>query len=214
MPSLILGILAYFYLTDRPAQASWLTPAERVALQQRLDQEQPEAGTSQKYVSSEIRSATVVMLTIAYFCIVTSLNTNATWAPQIIREVFAGTTVLTYIGFLAAIAPAFTVVAMPLWSARSDRINERTLHTVIPMAVAALGWMFITASDIGWIRILGLVFVSVGAFSAMAVFWALAAPLLSRKNRPVAIALISAGGVLGSALTPLVVGYLRDHGEL
>ena len=88
--------------------------------------------------------------------------------------------------------------------------NERTLHTVIPMALAALGWMLVTASDIGWIRILGLVFGSVGAFTAMAVFWALAAPMLSRKTRPVAIALISPGGVLGSALTPLVVGYLRD----
>jgi MFS transporter, ACS family, 4-hydroxyphenylacetate permease len=210
MPSLILGVVAYVYLTDRPAQASWLTPAERVALQQRLDQEQPAAEKSKKHMWSEIRSATVVTLTLAYFCIVTSLNTNATWAPQIIREVFAGTTALTYIGFLAAIAPAFTVIAMPLWSARSDRLNERTLHTVIPMALAALGWMLITASDTGWIRILGLVFGSVGAFTAMAVFWALAAPLLSRKTRPVAIALISAGGVLGSALTPLVVGYLRD----
>lgn len=210
VPSFILGIAAYYYLTDRPAQAAWLTPAERVALQRRLDDEQSGAAKSKKRMWSELRSPTVVMLTLAYFCIVTSLNTFATWAPQIIREVFTGTVALTYIGFLAAIAPAFTVLAMPLWSARSDRKKERTLHTVIPMALGAVGWLLITTSDLGWIRIPGLVFASVGAYTAMAVFWALAAPLLSPENRPVAIALISSGGVLGSALTPLVVGYLRD----
>ena len=119
MPSLLLGIVAYFYLTDRPAQASWLTPAERESLQQRLEGEHPAGGNVKGSPWSELRSGKVVLLMLAYFCIVTSLNTNATWAPQIIREVFAGTTALTYIGFLAAIAPAFTVLAMPLWSARS-----------------------------------------------------------------------------------------------
>ena len=79
------------------------------------------------------------------------------------------------------------------------------------MALAALGWMLVTATDTGWIRILGLIFVSVGAFTAMAVFWALTAPLLSPKTRPAAIALISSGGVLGSALSPLIVGYLRER---
>ena len=210
LPSLILGIVAYFYLTDRPAQANWLTPSERESLQRRLDQEQPPA-KAKVSAWSEIRSRNVVLLTLAYFCIVTSLNTNATWAPQIIREVFAGTTALTYIGFLAAIAPAITVLVMPLWSARSDKRGERTLHTVIPMALAASGWMLVTASDTGWIRILGLIFVSVGAFTAMAVFWALTAPLLSPHTRAASIALISSGGVLGSALTPLIVGYLRER---
>jgi ACS family 4-hydroxyphenylacetate permease-like MFS transporter len=211
MPSLLLGIVAYFYLTDRPAQASWLAAAEREWLQQRLERDQPAGGTAKKSPWSELKSRNVVLLMLVYFCIVTSLNTNATWAPQIIRQVFAGTTALTYIGFLAAIAPAFTVLAMPIWSARSDRKGERTLHTVIPMALAALGWMIVTASDTGWIRILGLVFVSVGAFTAMAVFWALTAPLLSPRTRPAAIALISSGGVLGSALTPLIVGFLVDY---
>jgi ACS family 4-hydroxyphenylacetate permease-like MFS transporter len=209
IPSVVLGIAAYFYLTDRPANASWLTSGEREWLQQRLEREQqgPQARQS---IWSEIRSPHVLLLTLNYFCIVTTLNTNATWAPRIIREVFADTTALTYIGFLVAIAPFFTVIAMPLWRARSDRRQERRWHTVGPMALAALGWLLITVTEIGWLRIAGLVFVSVGAFTAMAVFWALAAPMLSPRTRPASIALISSGGVLGSALSPLIVGYLLD----
>jgi ACS family 4-hydroxyphenylacetate permease-like MFS transporter len=209
LPSLVLGIAAYVYLTDRPAQASWLTAGERETLQQALEREQAGARPKQS-VWSEIRSPHVLLLTLTYFCIVTTLNTNATWAPRIIREVFADTTALTYIGLLVGIAPFFTVIAMPLWSARSDRRAERRWHTALPMGLAALGWLLVTASDIGWLRIAGLVFVSVGAFTAMAVFWAFTAPLLSPKSRPAAIALISSGGVLGSALSPLIVGYLLD----
>jgi ACS family 4-hydroxyphenylacetate permease-like MFS transporter len=209
VPSLALGIAAWLYLTDRPAQASWLTAGERETLQQALEREQAGAQAKQS-IWSEIRSPHVLLLTLTYFCIVTTLNTNATWAPRIIREVFADTTALTYIGFLVAIAPFFTVIAMPLWSARSDRRSERRWHTALPMGLAALGWLLVTATDAGWLRILGLVFVSVGAFTAMAVFWAFTAPLLSPRSRPAAIALISSGGVLGSALSPLIVGYLLD----
>lgn len=190
MPSLILGIVTYFHLTDRPAQASWLTPSECEVLQQTLDREQRPAGAKpNQSVWSEIRSRKVMLLTLAYFCIVTTLNTNAVWAPRIIREVFAGTTTLSYIGFLAAIAPFFTVIAMPIWSARSDQRNERTWHKAIPMGLAAIGWLTITVSDIGWVRIFCLILVSVGAFTALAVFWALTAPLLSTKNRPTSITL-------------------------
>jgi ACS family 4-hydroxyphenylacetate permease-like MFS transporter len=210
VPSAVLGVAAWFYLTDRPAQAAWLAPAERDVVQQALDREQAAGAQEKRSVWSEIRSRHVVLLTLVYFCIVTTLNTNATWAPRIIREVFADTVALTYIGFLVAIAPVFTVIAMPLWSARSDRRSERRWHTALPMGLAALGWLLVTASDVGSLRIAGLVLVSVGAFTAMAVFWAFTAPLLSPKSRPAAIALISSGGVLGSALSPLIVGYLLD----
>lgn len=209
IPSFALGIAAFFYLTDKPGHATWLSAAERETLQQVLDREQSVVKAKQS-IWSEIGSRHVLLLTLTYFCIVTTLNTNATWAPRIIREVFADTTALTYIGFLVAIAPFFTVIAMPIWSARSDQRNERRWHTVLPMGLAALGWLLITITDVGWLRILGLVFVSVGAFTAMAVFWAFTAPLLSPKSRPAAIALISSGGVLGSALSPLIVGYLLD----
>jgi ACS family 4-hydroxyphenylacetate permease-like MFS transporter len=210
IPSLVLGIAAFFYLTDRPGQAGWLSGAERETLQRIMEREAQSGVKGKPSVWSEIGSPHVVLLTLTYFCIVTTLNTNATWAPRIIREVFADTTALTYIGFLVAIAPFFTVIAMPLWSARSDKQNERRWHTVLPMGLAALGWLLITVTEVGWLRILGLVFVSVGAFTAMAVFWAFTAPMLSPKSRPAAIALISSGGVLGSALSPLIVGYLLD----
>jgi ACS family 4-hydroxyphenylacetate permease-like MFS transporter len=212
LPSLILGVATYYFLTDRPADAKWLTQAERTTLERALAREGTAGATKEKESRSvfvRLSNPTVILLTLAYFCIVTSLNTNATWAPQIIKT-FATNASLANIGWLAAIAPFFTVIAMPLWSGRSDRKGERTLHTMIPMAVASAGWMTVSLASSGWLRIFGLVLVSAGAFTAMAVFWALSAPLISQENRAAGVALISAGGTLGSALTPLIVGKLKD----
>src|SRR6195256_5974221 len=38
-PALILAVVVFFYLTDRPAEAQWLAPEERAWLVGRLDQE-------------------------------------------------------------------------------------------------------------------------------------------------------------------------------
>src|SRR4029077_8078158 len=47
LPSIILGVVTLLYLTDRPAQAKWLSPAERDWLTGRLQREQ--AHREQRY---------------------------------------------------------------------------------------------------------------------------------------------------------------------
>jgi ACS family tartrate transporter-like MFS transporter len=37
IPSILLGILVFFYLTDRPGEAAWLQPKERLWLKARLE---------------------------------------------------------------------------------------------------------------------------------------------------------------------------------
>src|SRR5947209_4277655 len=40
LPSVLLGLATLLYLTDRPAEAKWLSPAERIWLAERLQREQ------------------------------------------------------------------------------------------------------------------------------------------------------------------------------
>jgi ACS family 4-hydroxyphenylacetate permease-like MFS transporter len=44
----------------------------------------------------------------------------------------------------------------------------------------------------------------------MSTFWTLPQSILPESARPAGIGLISAVGLLGSALSPAVIGYLRD----
>jgi ACS family 4-hydroxyphenylacetate permease-like MFS transporter len=102
------------------------------------------------------------------------------------------------------------IVAMVLWGANSDRRSERLWHTILLFGLAALGWTVVVLSAILNIRLAGLILVSVGAFTGMALFWAFCTPLLRLEQRPASIALISTAGILGSATSPTIVGFLRD----
>lgn len=211
LPSIILGVVTYFYLTDKPRDAKWLTSAERGIIQQALDSESMSAPAAQAgSMWRELLGARVLLLSLAYFCLVTSLNTYATWTPQIIREFLGGSQDFATIGLLGAIPSFFTLLAMPLVSFSSDRRNERLLHTCALFALTALGWIAVLMFGAAQWRLVGLVLVSIGAFSGMAIFWAFATPLLSIRNRPGSIGLISSAGILGSATSPTIVGLLRD----
>jgi len=211
VPSILLGLIALRFLTDRPSDATWLSPGERATLERSLARDrQARPVTAQRTMLQELASPTVLLLCLAYFCLVNSLNTFATWSPQIIREVLGGSTTPLVVGLVGAIPPIFTIVGMVLWGANSDRTGERLWHTLLLFAIAALGWTIVVLSAIPDIRLTGLILVSVGAFTGMALFWAFCTPLLTLEQRPASIALISTAGILGSATSPTIVGFLRD----
>lgn len=210
VPSIALGIATFFYLRDKPSDARWLSESERRAIEADLAAETPPAARSAG-VWSELGSRPVALLCIAYFCLVSTLNTNATWVPQIVREILGGQGDFVTVGMWTAIPAVLTVIAMPLWSARSDRRQERLWHLVTPMAMAASGWLLVVGSSVALVRFGGLALVSVGGFCAMSILWTLPANVLSPSARPAGIALISTAGILGSAVSPSIIGVLRDE---
>jgi ACS family 4-hydroxyphenylacetate permease-like MFS transporter len=207
IPSVVLGIVAAFYLTSRPSDARWLSESEKSVLEKSL----AGAGPGPKRTSAwkELLGRDVILLSVAYFGLTMTLNTNATWTPTIAREALQGRS-FSFVGIVVAIPAFLTALVMPLWSARSDRRKERTWHVMIPMGLAALGWLLVAASSEPWIRFVGLVAVSIGAFAGMAVFWTIPPAILSAAARPAGIAFISSCGILASATSPLLVGRLRD----
>lgn len=211
LPSILLGIACLFFLADRPADARWLDPVEREALQRRLDREHrgapgPEARTPWR----ELWCLPVLLLSLAYFCLVTSLNTFAVWAPQIIRDVLGGSGSFLVIGIIGALPALVTLPAMPLWSAHADRTGERFWHTVGPFALAAIGWMLVVLAPMPAGQLAGLVLVSVGAFTGMALFWTFATGFLSPAARAAGIGIVSTVGLCASAASPEIVGLLKD----
>ncbi len=210
LPAVPLGIMAYFYLSDRPEKAKWLTPAEADTLNGMLAAEKPAArATDSLSVWKQLADKNIVMLSLAYFCLVNTINVNATWIPTIVRSVLQSHT-FSYVGLVTAIPAIVTLVLMPLWGVSSDRKQERCWHAVAALALAAIGWQLVIFAPQPEFRLLGLVCTTAGAFCAMSVFWTLPQTLLSEAARPAGIAVISAVGLMGSASSPSVIGYLRD----
>ena len=148
----------------------------------------------------------------AYFGLVTSLNANSTWVPQIVHG-FAHGASYAVIGLLTALPAILTVAAMPSWGASSDRRNERAWHLGVAMLMAAAGWLLVVSVDLPALRYLGLIFTSMGSFCGLRRFGLFPASgsILSPAARPAGIAFINCIGTGGgSAVGPFVVGYLKD----
>ena len=214
LPAVVLGVICLFYLDDGPAHANWLSDEEKREIASRLERDRAleQTAATQRGILSQLGSRNVLLLSAAYFGLVTSLNANSTWVPQIVHG-FAHSENFAVIGLLTALPAVLTVAIMPLWGASSDRRNERDWHLRIAMLAAAIGWLLVITSSVPEVRYLGLIIVSVGSFCALLTFWTFPASsaILSSEARPAGIALINCVGIGGgSAIGPLVVGYLKD----
>ena len=88
IPAIVVGVIAWFYLKDRPADAKWLTRDEQVWLTDALDREK--AATQKKehgHVSARFafKSGRVWVLSFIYFGFIYGLYALAFFLPTIIE---------------------------------------------------------------------------------------------------------------------------------
>ncbi|MGF6638035.1 MFS transporter [Paraburkholderia sp. MM6662-R1] len=215
LPSAILGLVVFGYLRDVPEKAHWLTADEKRTLSKTLAAEHnadpvPHSpATDERSLLSELFSPTVLKFALAYFCLVNTLAMVAVWTPLIVKSFSADASNRT-VGLLAAIPQICTIVAMIWWGRRSDRKQERKWHLMLPMLFSAAGWLCTAYSTNPVIQMLGICLASAGSYTAMSIFWTTPDHALSLRARAVGIAVINATGNIGSALNPLVVGWLKD----
>jgi ACS family 4-hydroxyphenylacetate permease-like MFS transporter len=210
LPAAILGVIAYVYLADRPDSAGWLDQAEKNTVKSLLAENSSLSGRqAEASVWKQVTAPKILLLALSYFCLVNTLNANATWIPTIVREVMKAYS-LSQVGFVTAIPAVCALILMPLWTRSSDRMQERVWHVVLALGLTAAGWLLVIFSPAPGLRLVGLIFTVSFGFCAMSTFWTLPQSLLSEAARPAGIALISAVGLLGSAVSPAVIGFLRD----
>ena len=204
LPAVVFGIICLFYLDDSPARAKWLSDEEKHEIAARLEQDRAleESVHSKRSVLGQLGSRNVVLLCAAYFGLITSLNANSTWVPQIVHGLTPGAS-FAVIGLLTALPAILTVAIMPSWGASSDRRNERVWHLRIALLLAAAGWLLVIGSNVAIARYLGLVLVSAGSFCALLTFWTIPVAILSPAARPAGIAFVNTIGIGGgSAISP------------
>ncbi|OTA20337.1 permease [Xenorhabdus beddingii] len=215
-PSVLLGFAVWFYLDDAPEKAKWLTHEDKQCLQDMMENDKLSLAQSNEPVRQktslwrEVFTPVVLMYTFAYFCLTNTLSAINIWTPQIMQS-FNQNSSHVMIGFLTAIPQFCTVLGMIYWSRRSDRLQERKMHTALPYLFAAAGWVLTSLTDHNLVQLLGIIMASTGSFTAMAVFWTTPDQSISLHTRAVGIAVINATGNVGSAVSPLLIGWLKDQ---
>jgi ACS family 4-hydroxyphenylacetate permease-like MFS transporter len=215
LPSILLGIMMYFYLADRPKDAKFLSAEEKATLNALLERDEEERRRAQpqgpkRSVTRQILSRNMLLISFAYACLIATFSALTLWTPQIIRGMSSTAMPFWFIGVLVAVPPSCSILWMLYWTRRSDRQKERFWHCVAPMLVAAAGWTVAAVVTYPPIQLAGLVFASAFALSAWPVFFTTPSILLPREARAAGLAFLNTVGIGGSTLSPLLVGYLRD----
>ncbi|WP_155412671.1 MFS transporter [Pseudomonas putida] len=214
LPSVIMGFVVFGYLNDTPQQARWLSPEDKQHLQHALAADNSTSnhttGDGPGSLLREMLSPTVLMFSLVYFCLVNTLAMIAVWTPLIIKSISAADSSNSTIGFLAMIPQVCTIIGMVVWGLHSDRSQERKWHLVLPMLMAAAGWMFAAYAGNPVVQLCGICMAATGSYTAMSIFWTTPDQALTFQARAIGIAVINAFGNTGSALNPLMVGWLKD----
>jgi MFS transporter, ACS family, tartrate transporter len=208
LPALILSFVVYFYLTDRPADATWLQPDERAWLANRLDQEQRQRVAAQHFtVGQALVNPRVLALSFVYFGAVACNYGVSFFIPSIFKG-FGLSNAQT--GWLTAVPFAVGAATMVWWGHQSDRMGERKFHAAIALAVAAIGIGGSALVDAPVAKVLLLSLGAMGVFGCLPVFWTLPTAFLSGAAAAGGIAIINSIGNLSGYFGPSATGYLKD----
>ncbi len=208
LPSIVIGIMAWFYLTDSPSRASWLSAEQKGWLSARLEGERvAKEKTQAMTLGQALSSPRVLMLSAVYFGFVGALYGMQFWLPQIVKA-FGFSNAQT--GFVTAIPYLFGSIAMVLWARHSDRTRERVWHVGLPLILtaAALGMSGYTQDPT--LTMIALTVAAVGVFCTLALFWTLPTAQLSGTAAAGGIALINSIGNLAGFGGPYLMGWIKE----
>jgi ACS family tartrate transporter-like MFS transporter len=212
IPALVLGLVTFRFLTDRPADAAWLTAEERNWLTQAILAEQAAIKDPRSHSAwRALMDWKVLALSLAYFGTSAGLYTIGFWAPLIVKGL--GFSVFK-IGFLVAIPNLIAVVGMVLWSRNSDRTGERYWHAAIACVIAAVGMaMAARAGSSAILAITGLSLTAFGVSAAKPPLWSLPTMFFGGTAAAASIGLINSLGTLGGFVGPYMIGANSGGGE-
>ena len=209
IPAVILGVVVFFYMTDRPEKAVWLKPDEREWLVKTMQAEDANKGDQQHHsILRGLANPRVLALALIYFGTSAGLYTLGIWAPQIIKEL--GVSSMT-VGLLNAIPPIISVVAMILGSRHSDKTNERTWHVALACLTAAVGLAIAASTGSMFGLIAALTIVNVGISCSKPPLWSMPTMFLSGAAAATGIATINSIGNLGGFAGPAMIGWVKDQ---
>ncbi len=207
-PTVVIGCLLPFILTDRPAQARWLSDPVCTWLRDPLARErrQIEARRTVGLLES-FWNPRVLLLSLNFFGIVTASLGLLIFLPQIIKQMGLTNMQVGWAGMIPYICGCISMVA---WGWISDRTGERRWNLFAACVVAALGLMM-SGLGVGTVwSLVGMSIAAIGLYGTKGPFWAIPGRFLTGMTAAASFAWINSIGNLGGFFGPGVVGWVRE----
>ena len=137
LPALVLGVITWFWLTNRPEEATGLHRKSGSGSRGRYGRGRHWRDEKNPGFRAVIRDPRVWHLGIVYCLMTIGLYGLGFWMPQIIRSLNPSFSNFE-IGLVMTVPFVAALLAMLAWSAHSDRTGERIWHTGLPPFIGGI----------------------------------------------------------------------------
>lgn len=206
LPTVIVGIVAYFYLDDKVADARWLSDDEKRVIETDL---QAEAGHHKLHsLRDGLVSPRVLLLSAIYFFFTMGLYGVSFWLPSLVKA--SGVSGTLEVGLLSAVPYAAAAITMVAVGRSSDRHGERRWHLAIPGVLGALALCtsVVYAHDTV-IAMIALTIGTMGVITTISQFWTVPPAVLQGTAAAGGIALANSVGSISGVVSPYLIGWLQ-----
>jgi ACS family tartrate transporter-like MFS transporter len=213
LPPILLGLVTARYLTSLPAQAMWLTPQQREWIGSIAEVSDGVRHSVRESLGMMFRNRSLLLYAVAYGLLQMGFYAGLIFTPQIISsfsQILGTKLSLAQVGLLTATPSLVAAAVSYIWARHSDRTGERVWHAAIGAAAGAVGISIsLTASGIVGLMA-GLTILQCGLLCGLIPLWQLPTRGLSSSSAAVVIAAVNSFGILGSFISPLVIGWMKD----
>ena len=211
LPAVVAGIVTYFFLTDRPAQARWLPRTERDWLVNELQGELEAKKRLRNYtVMQAFFDRRILILTSVFFLALTGALGTIYWIPTFVKRLSGASNQAVTSMLLVPALLGFAGILLNGW--HSDRTGERHWHAAIPLLGAALMFTLVTLTRNE--LPLAIVFLLLGSgffYAYYPAFWAIPTMMLGETAAAATFGLINSIGQLGGLAGNYTIGFLNDR---
>jgi len=209
VPTVILGLITFFVLTDKPEQAKFLTQQEKSWLTAKLASERAAKESVKKFsVMEGFYNPKVLLLALNYFGIVVASLGILFFVPQMIKDI--GVTNNMTVGWLTMIPYISGGIGLVGWGLISDRMNERRWNLLGACVVSTIGLAIAAATTGTWWSLVGLCIATFGFYGSKGPFWSMPPMFLTGTAAAASIAWINSIGNLGGFFGSWYVGFMKD----
>lgn len=211
LPALLMGIVAFFYLVDKPEDARWLTDDQKRIIADALAADRAEKKPSKHdrhQLLAALKDPRVYILAAGWGTVPLCGTILNYWTPTIIRQ--AGVADVQNIGFLSALPYIIGALGMFLVARSSDVRLERRWHFFGCTAIGGLGGFLlpiVSGSTVASIVCLGMI--SISYFGAAAIIWSIPPAYLNEEGAAAGIGAISSLGQVGAFCGPIALGWIQ-----
>jgi MFS family permease len=212
LPAVVLAFFCWFYLTDRPAQATWLEDDEKDWLETILDYERSMAETGQHWpLKKALSHPRILLLAFIYFGITYGLYAVGFFLPTIVagfQEQYGTHLSIIERGLVTSVPYVVAAIVMIPWARHSDRTGERVWHVAIPAIVGGVSIPLALYMTDPYLAMIAVTLSTCSVMCALPVFWSLPSTFLTGLAAAGGIALINSIGNLSGFSGSYITGWL------